>query len=548
MAFFIACWLLLFTSAAEYFFFDEFGTRFNFIAVDYIVYTHEVIGNIRESYPLVPILSILTIIAGAITLGLRTQLMAGWQKTVAGRHRKLALTLLILPLIAWSVVTIRWASFSKNSYVNEIAGNGIYCLIAAFYHNELEFTKYYQTTDNKQVLAQLKNLIREPNNSFVHDDRIDFTRAITNPGPTRKLNVIVVVEESLSAEYLGTFGNKKGLTPNLDRLARESLLFTHLYATGTRTVRGLEALTLSIPPLPGTSIVKRPNNENFDSWGSIMRDQGYDTKFIYGGFGYFDNMNYFFAHNGFSVVDRHDMDKSETTFANAWGVCDEDLFRRVIREANASKKEHRPFFSLVMTTSNHRPFTFPDGAIDLPSKTSGRSGGVKYADHAIGRLIEVARKEPWFKDTIFVIVADHCASSAGKTDLPVKRYEIPLIVYAPHYLAPRVIDRTMSQIDVAPTILGLLNMSYSSKFLGRDILKADNAPERAFISTYQKLGYIQDNHLVVLSPQKKALLYRFDRATGASQPIPMEELYLANALGYYQGADYIYQHKLNRRP
>lgn len=545
-AFFVASWLLLFTIVSEYFFFDEFGTRFNFIAVDYVIYTHEVIGNIRESYPLMPILTAITVVAASLTFFLRKKLITAWQNTVTGRLRKQALVLLILPLLSWSVVTIRWASFSKNSYVNELSGNGIYALVAAFYHNELGFTKYYLTRDDTKVLASLKDLIREPNNSFIHDDRIDFIRAINNPGPVKKLNVIVLVEESLSAEYLGSFGNKKGLTPNLDKLAGESLLFTHLYATGTRTVRGLEALTLSIPPLPGTSIVKRPDNENFVSWGSIMRGQGYDTKFIYGGFGYFDNMNYFFAHNGFSIVDRNDIPKNEITFANTWGVCDEDLFRRVIREANASNKEHRPFFSMVMTTSNHRPFTYPDGAIDLPSKTSGRNGGVKYADHAIGRLIAEARKEPWFKDTVFVIVADHCAGSAGKTDLPVKKYEIPLLVYAPYQFAPRVIDRTMSQIDIAPTILGLLNMSYTTAFLGHDILKADKAPERAFISTYQKLGYIQGDRLVVLSPQKKASLYRFDRTSGASQAIPMEELYLANALGYYQGADYIYQNKLNR--
>lgn len=545
-AFLVFCWALLFASTAEYLFFDEFGTRFNFIAVDYLVYTHEVFGNIRESYPLPAILISITAAAGLFTFALRKRVRTAWLSTVGAGPRPAGFALLALPFVAWFAIDVSQATFSRNNYATELAGNGIYSLVAAFRNNELDFGTHYLTRDDTRAFAQLQSLIRERNNRFVTPEKPDITRAITNTGQEKRLNVIVVVEESLSAEYLGTFGNTHGLTPNLDRLAKESLLFTHLYATGTRTVRGLEAITLSIPPLPGTSIVKRPRNENFFSWGSVMRERGYDTKFIYGGFGYFDNMNYFFANNSFDVVDRNDMDKSEITFANVWGVCDEDLFNRVIREAGKSHEEGRPFFSVVMTTSNHRPYTFPDGKIDLPSKTAGRDGGVKYADYAIGRLIEESRKKPWFRDTAFVIVADHCASSAGKTELPVKKYEIPLLVYSPGHLQPAVVDRTMSQIDIAPTVLGLLNFSYRTRFLGRDIMKAEGAVERAFISTYQKLGYIQDDRLVILSPRKESAMYRFERKSGAVRPVTMEEQYLENALGYYQGANYIYKNRLNR--
>jgi phosphoglycerol transferase MdoB-like AlkP superfamily enzyme len=544
---FLFTWVLLFNATAEYFFFDEFATRFNFIAIDYLVYTTEVVGNIRESYPLAPILGTLTILAAAFTFLLRHSIAHAWHRTASSATHRLGLVLLLPAAAALALVNIDQLSFSRNSFANELSGNGIYCLVAAFRHNELEFNQHYVTRDIPQVLARLDSLVEEPNNHFKNPDRSDITRAIANPGKEKHYNIILVVEESLSSEHLGAFGNRKQLTPNLDRLAKESLFFTHLYATGTRTVRGLEALTLSIPPLPGTSLVKRPGNENFRSWGTIMRDHGYNTSFIYGGFGYFDNMNYFFANNGFDVVDRHDFAKEEVTFANAWGVCDEDLFRRTIREANNSYRQGRPFFSLVMTTSNHRPFTFPDGRIDLPSKTSRRAGGVKYADYAIGRLLADARTEPWFANTLFIIVADHCANSAGKSELPIKRYEIPLLVYAPHIIRPQVVERTMSQIDVAPTVLGLLNFSYDTTFLGRDILKADSAAvDRAFISTYQKLGYLQDDRLVVLGPRKEASLYQVDRTTGATRLLPMEEEYLANALGYYQGANFVYKNRLNR--
>lgn len=545
-AFLVIIAALIFGAVAEYFFFEEFATRFNFIAVDYLIYTGEVIGNIRESYPLVPIVGAILAVALILTRLLQGVIDRAAATTFSGRRRRLGAALLALPLAALLFVNISATAISANSYANELAGNGLYGLFAAFRNNELDFTRFYATRDDQQVMARLRDMVKERNNHFIASPP-RMTRQITGEGREKRLNVIVVVEESLSAEFLGAWGDTRGLSPNIDRLAREALVFSHLYASGTRTIRGLEALTLSIPPLPGTSIVKRPDNGGFRSWGEIMKEKGYDTRYIYAGYGYFDNMNAFFSANSFDIVDRNSFAQDEITFANIWGVCDEDLFRKTIRESRASFAAGRPFFSMVMTTSNHRPFTYPAGTIDIPPKT-GRDGGVKYADHAIGRFLAEARKEPWFKDTVFVFVADHCASSAGKTDLPVKKYEIPLLVYAPHHVKPGRVDRMMAQIDVAPTVLGLLNMSYTTDFLGHDILKADNRPERAFISTYQKLGYIEGDRLLILSPQKGVSLARFDRRSGATEPLPMDERLLQEALAWYQGANYIYKNRLNRIP
>ncbi|CAG0975633.1 LTA synthase family protein [Geobacter sp.] len=546
VAFFVILYALIFGAVAEYFFFDEFATRFNFIAVDYLIYTGEVIGNIRESYPLFPILGAIFAASLACIYLLRTTIDRAATATFTGRRRRLGATLLAAPLAALLLVNISGTTISANSYANELAGNGMYGLFAAFRNNELDFKNFYVSRDDRQVMARLRGLVEERNNHFA-TTAPRMTRLIAGEGKEKRLNVIVVVEESLSAEYLGAWGDTRGLSPNIDRLARESLVFSHLYASGTRTVRGLEALTLSIPPLPGTSIVKRPDNGGFRSWGEIMKEKGYDTRYIYAGFGYFDNMNAFFSANGFDIVDRNNFAKDEITFANIWGVCDEDLFRKTIRESRESYEAGHPFFSMVMTTSNHRPYTYPKGRIDIPPK-KGRSGGVKYADYAIGKLIEEARKEPWFKDTVFVFVADHCANSAGKTELPVKKYDIPLLVYSPHHVKPGTVDRMMAQIDVAPTVLGLLNMSYTTDFLGRDILKADTRTERAFISTYQKLGYIEGDRLLILGPQKTATLSRFDRQTGDTEPLPMDERLLQNALAWYQGATYVYKNRLNRLP
>lgn len=537
--------VLIFDGCAEYIFFDEFSTRFNFIAVDYLVYTHEVIGNIRESYPLIPIFSAIAVAALGIAWVLRKPLDTAGKNTFHGSFRRSGALLLLPAVIAYSSVEVSQSNISGNNFANELAGNGVYNLFAAFINNELSFTQFYRTAPDEQVLSRLRTLVAEKNNSYLDTRSQRLTRHIRNQGPVKKLNLIVVVEESLSAEYLGSFGNKDNLSPNLDRLAGQSLLFTNLYATGTRTVRGLEALTLSIPPLPGTSIVKRPNNGGFRSWGEVLNTKGYDSKYIYAGYGYFDNMNAFFSGNGYSIVDRADFAKEEITFANTWGVCDEDLFRRTIKEGSRSYAAGKPFFSMVMTTSNHRPYTYPEGKIDIPSKT-GRRGGVKYADYAIGQLIAEASKQPWFKDTIFVIVADHCGSSAGKMDLPAKKYEIPMLVYAPGHIKPARVGGLMSQIDVAPTILGLMNMSYDTDFLGHDVLKDSGHQPRAFISTYQKLGYLTNDRLLVLGPQKYAAQYKIDRASGEAQALPLDQQMLGDMLAYYQGGDYVYQNRLNR--
>jgi phosphoglycerol transferase MdoB-like AlkP superfamily enzyme len=505
------------------------------------------VGNIRESYPLNPILFSIVASAGGLYLLLRKYIdraMTSPSTPLRARVRQASI-FTVLPLFALLFVDQSWTNISRNSYANELAGNGIYDLFAAFRNNELDYQKFYPTTEEGAALSRLRGLLEEHNSAIVSDERDGITRMITNPGPEKRLNVIVVIEESLSAEYLGAFGSQGDLTPNLDRLAGESLFFTRVFATGTRTVRGLEAISLSVPPLPGISLVKRPGNEGFFSWGSVMRSKGYDTRFLYGGYGYFDNMNYFFSHNGFDIVDRGDLGKNEITFANVWGVCDEDLFRRVVRESARSFAAGRPFFHVVMTTSNHRPYTYPDGKIDIPA-ASGRGGGVKYADYAIGRFLEDAKKQPWFRDTVFVIVADHCAASGGKVELPVKRYEIPLLVYAPAHVRPRSVDTLMSQIDVAPTVLGLLSMSYRSRFFGRDVLREDPAAGRAFISNNQKLGYVTDDRLVIIGPKRYLAAYAYARKDGSVHEVRPEESVVQDMLAYFQGNNYVYQHRLDR--
>jgi phosphoglycerol transferase MdoB-like AlkP superfamily enzyme len=538
--FFLLLSLLIFDGVAEWLFWDEFSTRFNFIAVDYLIYTTEVIGNIKESYSLPVIFGGIAALTGIIFWLLWPKLKLTYQDQTPFRNRiKIGGALLVLPLLSWFLVENNTVQIKQNSFDDELAHNGIYQLFSAYLNNELDYNTFYVSEPDKKVFTRLRKLLKSPHSKFVNKDIFDVTRQVDNEGTEKPYNVMFITVESFSAEFMTMFGNQEKITPNLDTIAQRSIVFDNMFATGTRTIRGLEALTLSLPPTPGYSIVKRPHNENQFSSGFIFREKGYDTKFMYGGFGYFDNMNYFFGNNGFKVVDRGDFTDAEITFANNWGVCDGDLFNRTLKEADSSFAKKKPFFSFIMTTSNHRPFTYPDGVIDIPSH-SGRNGAVKYTDFAIAKFLRDAKNHPWFANTVFVIVADHCASSAGKTEIPVEKYHIPALIYAPGIFKPQVVSQLTSQIDLVPTLLGLMHFDYKTKFFGQDIF--DHNPERVFVGTYQKLGYFNKDNLAVLAPKKYKqtfLVHKpdFSLTRGKKQPT-----LLRDAIAYYQGASYLFAH------
>ncbi|MCW8906206.1 MAG: LTA synthase family protein [Sedimenticola sp.] len=543
---FATIYALGFILAAELLFWDEFGVRFNFISVDYLVYRREVTDNIRESYPLALYLGSILV----ASLLIYRLLLGKFRTALTVREPFLqrlvvASLLLLLPVAGYVSVDQDIRQVSSNSYQNELASNGPYQFISAFRNNELDYYSFYKTLPDARAATLLQQELTGNDSS----SGFDIRRHVDNPGKEQRLNLFLIMVESLSADFMGTFGNTERLTPNLDRLAGESMLFTNFYATGTRTTRGLEAVTLSIPPTPGRSIVKRVGHEkNLWSLGNVLKEKGYDVQFIYGGRGYFENMNAFFSGNGYGVIDQSTTPDEEMAFTNAWGMADDDLYSQAIKAADNAHASKKPFFFHLMTTTNHRPYTYPDGPVDIPSGT-GRHGAVKYTDWAIGDLLERVKEKPWFDDTLFVILADHTSGSAGKVALPVQKYHIPMLVYSPGHIRPRRVDTLSSQIDVAPTLLARMNMDYESAFFGKDILSMRPSEERALIGNYQKLGLYADNTLSILSPKKRISL-QINPADSDPQEIELEKVspVVARDIAYYQGASYIYHQHLNAWP
>lgn len=523
---------------AEFFFFEEFNSRFNLVAVDYLIYPHEVFVNIWDSYPVLSVVGFDLILSLLLFYLLWPSLSAALNHVVdsGSKRRRLLLVLVVLPVLAG--VSTDSFNFSDNRVINQISNNGISSLVQAFRTNELSYDTFYRTMDRSEAFKLLRTQLRGDNQLFCSPDVENINRFHGSQKGLGTLNVVVIVEESFGSDYVGAFGDNRKLTPNFDQLSMQGMLFRHCYATGTRTVRGLEAITASFPPIPSESIIKRPGNENIANWGKVMNGLGYRSSFIYGGYGYFDNMNPFYQSNGFELQDRSDI--ADPEFANIWGVSDGDLFNHAISYFDHQQK---PFFSIIMTTSNHKPYTFPAGIEGVQAQGGGRKAGIRYADYALGQFFQEAKRHAWFDNTLFVVVADHGARVYGKEQVPMKSYEIPLLILAPGKIASAQVTTLTSQMDIAPTVLGLLGLSYTAPFYGQDVLAPGAEKSRAILLNHNHdVALYQNQQLVVLGLNKSVATFHYDPKRNLFSPAFYDQHLTDLATAYYQSAFDLFSH------
>jgi len=355
---------------------------------------------------------------------------------------------------------------------------------------------------------------------FTSEELPTLRRHVATVRRSKPLNLVIVLEESLGAGFVKRLGGL-AITPYLDRLAEHGIWFEQLYATGTRSVRGIEAVIAGFPPTPALSVVKLSKaQQNFATLASVLQRSGYRSEFVYGGESHFDNMRAFFLGNGFnSVVDRQDF--ATPQFVGSWGVSDEDLFEMAHARIRALHAGDQPFFMLVFSSSNHTPFEFPDGRIELfDTQKQTVHNAVKYADHALGNFIERARGSEHWEETLFLVVADHDTRVYGDELVPVGKFHIPGVILGADVSARRI-DSLVSQIDLAPTLLSLMGVDGEHPFPGRDLTRTlpefGNSPApvhaRAMMQFDQNFAWLERDRLTVLLPDGSSRQFAFDRGT-----------------------------------
>lgn len=534
--------LLFFLELATPGFVAEYDARPNYLLVEYLRYPGEVFSMLVRAYPLQLLLAALAV--PAVFLGTRRAL-----KQVGGPRGPLrplpALALALAgPLVCVAAarstlehrpVNPSTVCFSSDPLVNTLPLNSLYSAAYAVYEmgkHESEAGSPYGEMPYEEVVRLVREDSGAPSGPWIDPDVPTLHRSEPTRHHARPLNLVIVLEESLGAEFVGSFGGLP-LTPNLDRLRAQGLDFERLYATGTRSVRGIEAVATGFLPAPTRSVVKLPRSQRgFFTLAELLRRQGYATSFLYGGEAHFDNMRRFFTGNGFErVIDRGDI--RDPLFVGSWGVCDQDLLRRAHEEFERAGE--RPFFSLVFTSSNHSPWDFPLGGFELHEQPAAtRANAVKYADHALGEFFELARGSSYWDDTVFLVVADHNSRVYGAELVPVDRFHIPG-VFLGGSIRPESVTTLASQIDLLPTALSLIGVSAVHPALGRDLTDpAQRArPGRAYLQYDQTHLYLTDEAAVAHRPDLPPAFFRVQAGhplePGEPDPI-LERRALAGAI------------------
>jgi phosphoglycerol transferase MdoB-like AlkP superfamily enzyme len=549
--FILFLFLFLFMELSTRDFINEYDTRPNNLFVDYLIYPKEVIGTLLKSY-LVSV--IITFIVLAIGLY--------WSFKKGGRlfypkftpyKKRLILFLPIAFLLFFGArssltskrpINASNAVFSNDQMTNSLGLNSFYTVGFAIYSmkNEGNAAKMYGKMSETEAIDRVKKYMNVAPIDFT-DLELPLTHTQTPDSILqRPYNLVVFLQESLGAEYVGCLGGKP-LTPELDKLSKEGMLFTNLYCTGTRSVRGIEAVITGFLPSPSESVVKLNNSQTgFFTLAEALKDKGYETSFIYGGMANFDNMASFFNGNGFDdIVDEEDF-TGKTAFKGTWGYSDEDLANKANQYFKS--KGNKPFFSLMFSTSNHEPFEFPDGRIQLYDKQKQTvNNAMKYADFSIGKFFEMAKKETYFKNTIFIVIADHNTRTYGKNLVPVNKFHIPALIIGPNVPKGKAYDKLCSQIDIPPTLLDLIGMKLATPMPGRDLLKLpENISGRAIMQFHDINAFRVGNQVVVMQPNREPLQFELKNDT-VLDPVKLNPELAKDALAHVTAAAFLYKER-----
>ncbi len=496
-------------------FFAQYDLKPNYLFIEYLEYPKEVIGLLLKDYKLD--LFIVFILLIATILIYRKSKFLNFERVFEQSY--ISRVLLLLPILLVLFIGIRSsfghrpvnisdALYSTNRVINEITKNSMHSIGYAYYSSSKgkdNISKY-----GKMDINEAYSLTANALGIEYKDNLKPFNREVKSKLKLEKpKNLVIFIQESLGAQFTGFAGNEKNITPNLDLLAANYLSFTNLYSNGTRSVRGLAALTSGTLPIAGNEVLKRNKSQSdYFTVATLLKPYGYKSSFIYGGEARFDNMKGWYLGNGFDEVIEQ-KDYVNPIFTSTWGVSDEDL----VIKANEYFKEHsknkEKFVSVMFSSSNHAPFELPDGKIEFISGVEKYSvkNAIKYADFAIGKFFELARKEEYFKNTVFVVVADHNVRVYGDDVVPIDMFQIPGVIIADG-LSAQNYEKLTSQSDILATALDLIGIDLTYPILGNSIFK-DNKKEINLMLFDEIYAYRKGNKVAILVPNLPTKTYEY---------------------------------------
>jgi phosphoglycerol transferase MdoB-like AlkP superfamily enzyme len=539
--------IVLYIENATFPFVAQYDVRPNYLFIEYLKYPKEVSSMILKEYPLQ-----LAVALGMLLMMTWAYLRFSPLRLVDAIRTPLWQRLLLFPLIvALLFIGIRSslghrpanisdALYSTNRMANEIAKNSIYSIGYAFYSYTKE-TDLIKPYGKKMPLSEAYTRVGEKLN-LTEGGEFPFNRLESTHFPAQKpKNLVIFIQESMGSQFVGFSGGDVTITPNMEKLSHEGLAFTNLFSNGTRSIRGLSAMTSGWLPLVGEEVVKRNKSQSdFFTVASLLKPLGYRSSFIYGGEGHFDNMRSWYMGNGFDeVIEQKDFDNP--SFVSTWGVSDEDLVMKANEKFKAHTAKGEKFVSVMFSSSNHSPFELPDGKIGFIAGEPRQSvkNAVKYADFAIGRFFELARKEAYYKDTVFVVVADHNVRVYGDDLVPVNMFHIPALIIADG-VKPQKIDRLSTQPDVLATALDLIGVDLTYPVLGHS-LYSDAKRDMTLMMFNDTFALRVKEKVAIVQPNKEALtfIYENEHLKAVAHDIELEK----DALAFIVVMDDMYNKK-----
>ena len=546
----------IYFEAVTYTFISVYNARPNHLFVEYMAHPDTVLAILWHSYKLELFFGLIFMTLGAAWITRFThrlittaKIWPYWQRAVIA---PLAIMILILGArssISDSPANLGTAAFSEDTLVNELALNASYSVAYATYNylsQQQDLTRQYGHMDANEIIRRVRQQMQLPVDVF-DDPRLPLAHTQTPTTPLeRPRNLVIILAESLSAEFIGTLGGLP-LSPQFDALSQQGILFSNLYATGKRTNRGLESVITGALPIPLTSAVKlHLAQSNFFTLPRLLKAHDYRTSFLYGGDTNFDNMRRFLSYNGVDqFIEGADIDDAQ--YRNHWGVSDDDIYATANALFRQNDKSQQPFASIILTLSNHEPFDFPESDFELYEQPPFTQNNVaKYADHALGKFFQQASKEAYFNNTVFLIVADHGVEIRARGLIPAAKYHIPALIIAPDTKAQRI-DKLASQIDLPPTVLGLLGITTRHPMPGRDLLNlSDDTPGRAIYHLGSTYAYQVEDQVLIQMPDRPARQYYLNN--GALTPKQLDPELAQDALAHLLLPDLLHREQRYQLP